>query len=281
MTTPADILYRPRGQFRSNIVGAHASREVGGAGAFRDQASFLRHPDARRIDIRATLRDPFGSTYVRRFEQRSSIELYALMDLSASMSFVGAVQRFEVAFDLCESLALSATHIGDRFGLIGAGGVVKRPLFFGATRARSAALAAIARMRSYAPCGAGAEGFGGAARLLGTTRKLVVLISDFRWPEVQIQKVLDSFALHDVVPLVLVDSLETEPPTWGLLDLVDSETGDRRLLFMRPSLRSRWIKAEQVRRRRITQIAATRSRAPIFIENRFDASLLSQQLMAA
>jgi uncharacterized protein (DUF58 family) len=281
MTAPADILYRPRGRFRSNLVGAHASSEVGGFGVFRDQTSFLRHPDARRIDVRATLRDPFGSTYVRRFEQRSSIELYVVMDLSASMGFVGSVDRFEVAFSLCESLALSATRIGDRFGIIGAGGMAKRPLFFGATRARSAALAAIARLRRHGPCGAGADGLCEAARLLGTTRKLVALISDFRWPDAQIGDVLDSFALHDVAPLVLVDSLETQPPRWGLLELVDSETRDRRLLFMRPSLRSRWIEAEQARRRRIAQLAATRSRAPIFIEDRFDATTLSQQLMAA
>ena len=115
MKTPADIIYHPRGRFRSNHVGAHGSSEVGGFGVFRDQASFLSYPDARRIDLRATLRDPFGETYVRRFEQRNAIEVYAIVDLSASMGFVGAVDRFEIACEICSALAFSVTRIGDRF----------------------------------------------------------------------------------------------------------------------------------------------------------------------
>lgn len=280
MIPPADILYRPRGRFASRSLGAHASSEVGGFGVFRDQAPFLRHPDARRIDVRATLRDPFGATYVRRFEQRSSIDVYVVMDLSASMGFIGSVDRFEVACHLSESLALSATRIGDRFGMIGAGGVAKRR-FFCATRARSAALEAVARIRREGPQGAGVGDLAECAALLGATRKFVILISDFRWPPEQIRGVFDAFALHDLAPLVLVDSSETKPPRWGLLELVDSETRDRRLLFMRPALRQRWIDAEAARRQRIAQIAVTSARAPIFIEDQVDARAISQQLMAA
>jgi uncharacterized protein (DUF58 family) len=281
MTVPADILYRPRGRFRSNVVGAHASSEVGGFGVFRDQAPFLRYPDARRIDVRATLRDPFGATHVRRFEQRSAIDVYVVMDLSASMGFVGSVDRFQVACHLCESLALSATRIGDRFGIIGAGGVAQRPLFLGATRAGSAALDFVARIRRDGPHGAGVRGLVETAPLLGATRKLVFLISDFQWREEQIRAIFDAFALHDVAPLVLVDSIETKPPRWGLLELVDSETRERRLLFMRPALHMRWIESEQARRRRMGHMAETRARRPIFIEDGFDATTLSQQLMAA
>jgi uncharacterized protein (DUF58 family) len=279
MIPPADILYRPRGRFASRSLGAHASSEVGGFGVFRDQAPFLRHPDARRIDVRATLRDPFGGTYVRRFEQRSSIDVFVVMDLSASMGFVGSVDRFEVACHLSESLALSATLIGDRFGMIGAGGVAKR-LFFGATRARRVALEAVARLRCEGGQGASARGLAECAALLGATRKLVFLISDFRWPPDQIRAVFDAFALHDVAPLVLVDSSEMTPPRWGLLELVDSETRGRRLLFMRPALRQRWIDAEETRRQRIGQIAVTTARAPIFIEDQVDGRAISQRLMA-
>jgi Mg-chelatase subunit ChlD len=130
----ADILYRPRGRFRSNHVGAHSSSEIGGLGVFRDQTPFLRYPDARRVDVRATLRDPFGETHVRRFEQRSAIDVYALVDLSASMGFVGAVDRFAVACDLCAALAFSATRIGDRFGLIAGDDGLRQNVFLLATR---------------------------------------------------------------------------------------------------------------------------------------------------
>ena len=102
-----DLLYRPRGRFRSSQIGAHSSSQVGGFGVFRDQTPFLRHPDARRIDLRATLRDPFGETHVRRFEQRSGVDVVALVDVSASMRV--RAKKFEIAADLCAALAFAAT----------------------------------------------------------------------------------------------------------------------------------------------------------------------------
>lgn len=278
---PADILYRPRGRFRSNHVGAHASSEVGGLGVFRDQTPFLRYPDARRIDLRATLRDPFGETRVRRFEQRSAIDVYALVDLSASMGFVGAVDRFAVACDLCAALAFSTTRIGDRFGLIAGGDALRENICLPATRLRSAAFDAVERLRRERPAGAGAQSLKQASMRLGAGRKLALLISDFRWPAPLIESVLDSLALHDVMPVALVDSVELDPPRWGLLELQDAETGRRRMMAMRPSLQRRWIVAEAERRRTLTRLAAGRARAPIFIEDRFDPHSLSFRLMAA
>ena len=182
MKSPADILYRPRGRFRSNYVGSHPSSEVGGFGVFRDQAPFLRHPDARRIDIRASLRDPFEEIHVRRFEQRRSVDLYAVIDVSASMAFVGACEKFSLVCEICEALAYSATRVGDRFGLIACDDSVREDLFLPATRSRSIALAAAARLRATICAGRGAEGFIAAAASLGAARKIAVLISDFRWP---------------------------------------------------------------------------------------------------
>jgi uncharacterized protein (DUF58 family) len=276
-----DIQYRPRGRFRSNHTGAHPSSEVGGFGVFRDQAPFLRLPDARRIDLRATIRDPFGNTHVRRFEQRASIDLYAILDLSGSMGFVGSVDRYAVACRLCASLAFSATRIGDRFGLIGAGEAAGAARIFPATRSRRAALDAVAHIQRIRPDGCGARGLTAIAPLLGATRKLVLLISDFRWPESEISDAFESLVLHDVAPVVLVDMVELDPPWWGLLELVDSETFKRSLIFMRPALRRRWIEREDRRRRKLAQLAASMARAPIVIQDSLDAAALSQQLMAA
>ncbi|BDV36272.1 DUF58 domain-containing protein [Methylocystis iwaonis] len=281
MTITGDILYRPRGRFRSNHAGAHVSSEVGGFGVFRDQAPFLRYPDARRIDLRATLRDPFGETHVRRFEQRSAIDVYALVDLSASMGFVGAVDRFQVACDLCAALAFSTTRIGDRFGLVAGGDVLRESAFLPATLSRRAALHAVDRLRDERPAGTNAESLETAAIRLGAGRKLVLLISDFRWPAALVQRIFEALALHDVLPVVLVDSVELNPPRWGLLDLRDSETARRRTIVMRPGLRQKWIDAESKRRAALIQLAAGRVRPPIFVEDRVDSRSLSLRLMAA
>ncbi len=276
-----DILYRPRGRFAANRVGAHMSSEVGGFGVFRDQASFMRYPDARRIDIRATLRDPYGATYVRRFEQRAAIDVYALVDVSASMGFVGAVSRFRVAIDLCAALAYSATRIGDRFGLFAYESVLIDRSASPATRSRRAALGAVERVDAETPRGSSATGVLDAAAALGATRKLVCLISDFRWPERLIEQAFDALALHDVAPIVLVDSVESAPPKWGVLELRDSESGRRQTLLMRPALQRRWMAAELARRQNLVRLSSLRSRAPIFVEDSFDPVELSIRLTAA
>ena len=281
MNDIVDILYRPRGRFAANHVGAHMSSEVGGFGIFRDQASFMRYPDARRIDLRATLRDPFGATYVRRFEQRASIDVYALVDLSASMGFVGAVDRFRVAVDLCAALAYSSTRIGDRFGLFPFDDALIDRSTSPATRSKRAALAAAERLCAETPRGSSVKGVFAAAAALGATRRLVFLISDFRWPARMIEGAFDALSPHDVAPIVLVDSIESTPPKWGLLGLRDSESVGRRLLLMRPVLQRRWIEAEQARRCNLSRLSSLRSRAPIFVEDRFDPVDLSVRLTAA
>jgi len=281
MNAPCEIFYRPRGRFRSNHIGPQASTEVGGFGVFRDQAPFLRYPDARRIDIRASLRDPFEQVYVRRFEQRQSIDVVAIVDLSASMGFAGGCDKFALACRAAESLACSATKIGDRFGLLACDEVIRKDALLLPTRSRGVALRAAWRLRDERPDGKSAEGFLAAAETLGATRKLVFLISDFRWQRLLLQRVFDAFALHDATPLVILDSAEEAPPAWGLLELIDSESGVRKLWAMRPSLRARWIEQEKERQAFFTSLAANRCRAPIFIRDSFDPDMLSLQLMAA
>lgn len=280
MSAPVDILYRPRGRFRSIDTGAHVSSEVGGIGVFRDHAPFLRHPDARRIDLRATLRDPFGETHVRRFERRHALDAVALVDVSASMRFPSAEHKIKIACDFCAALALAATRIGDRFGLMGCGETLHRPLMTPPTRSAAAAFGAVERLRAWTYADAGAEGFLVAAEALGSSRKLVFLASDFRWPAALIDRVFESLSRHDLVPLVVVDSTEEEPPNWGLLQLADAEDGRRRIMFMRPTLRRRWIEREAERHRSIAHLAAGRARRPVFLRDGFDPVDLSLRLMA-
>jgi uncharacterized protein (DUF58 family) len=281
MTAPVDLAYRPRGRFRSNQIGSHPSSEVGGFGVFRDQVPFLRHSDARRIDVRATLKDPFGETYVRRFEQRQAIDVYAIVDLSASMRFVGASAKFELAADFCAALAYSANRIGDRFGLLGCDRVLRQDVFFPATRSRSLALRAAERLRAASCDGAGADGFIDAAAALGASRALVFLISDFRWPVALVERVFAAFSAHDAVPIVIADSAEETPPRWGLLELVDAETGKRRLMAMRPRLQADWIEDEFERKAEIARLAIGRARPPIVLRDSFDAVEVSRYLTAA
>ncbi len=278
---PADIVYRPRGRPRGFRPGTHRGRDTGGPGIFRDQVPFLRLPDARRIDLRASLHDPFEGTWVRRFAMRTAVEVWVLLDLSASMRFSGASRRMDLALDLCRGLAASATRIGDGFGLIAADATVREDLTLAATRRPGLALDGVERLAAVAPRGRSAEGLIEAARRLAGRPKIVFLVSDFRWPEALIAQVFEGLAFHDVVPVLLADSAEDAGlPAWGLLELDDLEGGGRRVVLMRPALRRRWRAREETRLTALDRVGAAYGRPPFRLEDRFDAEALSRHLMA-
>jgi uncharacterized protein (DUF58 family) len=282
MTGGAFIAYRPRGRANSHIGGAHLGRQPGGVGVFRDHTTFLRHPDARRIDLRATLRDPFGDIYVRRFDQRMSIDVYALVDLSASMGFVGCASKYALVESLCVTLARSARGYGDAFGLIGFDEAIRDEFLFPLTRRRGLDVEIARAFKGFAPVGRNALGMPDAARFVAGRRKLVFLISDFRLPLELIERTLMVVGHHDIAPVVVGDSSEDEdPPAWGLIELSDLESGRRRKLFMRPSLREKWLDEARARRARLRRLLTRYGRPPIFLADRLDADGISRRLLGA
>ena len=276
----ADIVYLPNWRPGGSAVGAHRGREAGGLGTFRDQVPFLRLPDARRIDIRATIRDPFEGTFVRRFETRTAIEVWALVDLTASMRFAGEAQRMGLVTELCTGLAASATRIGDSFGLIACDAAIREELFQPATRNRGIAVDRASELARARCDGRSAEGLVDAARRLAGRPKLVFLVSDFRWPESLLEAVFSALALHDTVPILLADDAEDAAlPRFGLMELDDLEGAGRRIVFMRPSLHRRWLAREAERRETLRRIAASYGRSPFRLAGRFDAEALSRHLL--
>lgn len=281
-TAQPDIVYRPRGRLPGTRPGAHRGREAGGLGTFRDQVPFLRMPDARRIDVRATLRDPFEGTVVRRFEARTPVEVWALLDLSASMRFTGEADRLALASAFCVGLAASATRIGDAFGLIGCDERVRDDVFLAPSRAPTRTAEVARRLADAACTGHGAAGMVGATRRLAGRPKIVFLLSDFRWPEALITEVFAALGRHDLVPVLLGDAAEAEGlPDWGLLELDDLEGAGRRLVFMRPALRRRWIAREAARIETLRRLATAHGRPPFRLAGRFDPDAVSRHLLGA
>ncbi|ASG24849.1 DUF58 domain-containing protein [Nitrospirillum viridazoti] len=286
-----DIHYRPRGAIASWRAGAHPSRQVGALGAFRDLVPFATYPDARRIDVRATALDPFETTMVRRFRQRAAIDVYALVDLSASLRYQGQAAKAALVRDLCVVLARSATRTGDRFGLIGCDAGMRQECFLPATARRAVSTDVAERLdpSRWAAAGMvkggmqpGAEGLAQAAPYLAGARKMAFLISDFLLPMDLLRRVFEGLAMHDIVPVVVRDSTEEEElPDWGLLDLADLESARRRLVFMRPGLKRRWREAERARQAAIRQLAARYGRTPVTVIDRLDIDRFSRDLMEA
>lgn len=266
-----DVPYRLAWRASGARIGAHRGKIEGAGGLFRDFDLLVRSPDPRRIDLRMSARDPFENLYVKRFEQTTSINVYALVDLSASMGFQGSVNKMGVVADLCGALAASARHIGDSFGLIGCDEIVIPEFFLPATRSRGGEADMMARLRAFDPSGRGAEGLIDAASYLAGRRKLVFVMSDFCLPLEQIESLFEALSQHDVIPIVLTDRREVQDlPRYGLMSLADLETGKRRLVAMRPALRAAWLRRDAEHMRSVRKIAMRYGRPPFKVTGSVD-----------
>lgn len=280
-----DIPYRVPWRAAGVRIGAHRGMVEGSGGLFRDHDLLVRAKDPRRIDLRMSLRDPFGNLYAKRFEQRTSVTVYALVDLSASLGFIGSVRKIDVAADICSALAASARRIGDSFGIIGCNERVVPGCYWPATTSRGAEAEMIASLRAFSPGnqgdqGRGAQGLIDAAALIAGRRKLVFLISDFYLTFDTIEAIFEALIEHDVVPIVLRDPRELhDMPRYGLVSLSDLETGRRRLYVMRPSLRSALIRDEADRQKRLRALAMRFGRAPFETDGRIDWDRFGAYLM--
>ncbi|HWM31261.1 MAG TPA: DUF58 domain-containing protein [Methyloceanibacter sp.] len=275
-----DVPYRLAWRTSDVRIGAHRGKIEGAGGLFRDFDLLMRSPDPRRIDLRMSARDPFDTLYVRRFEQKTSISVYALVDLSASMGFEGGVDKMQVVADLAGALAASARRIGDNFGLIGCDEKIIPEFFLPATRSRGGEAEMISQLRSYVPTGHSAEGLLEAAGYVTGRRKLVFVISDFYLPLPLIEALFEALSQHDVVPIVLKDRRELEDlPRYGLISLTDLETGRRRLLAMRPSLRAEWLHKDAEHARALRALAMRYGRPPFEILGPINWDRLGAYLM--
>lgn len=278
---PVDLPYRIVWKSRVLRQGAHRSAQSGAGGLFRDFANLLAYRDPRRIDLRQTLRDPFEALHVRRFEEKSQIGVTMLLDVSGSMGFRGSARKMDIAADLAQVFATGVRRAGDTFALYAADDAVREELSVLPTRSRAGGEAMVAAVRAFRPSRRGASALVEAALRIGRRRNLVLIVSDFLLPEAELEALFEALSGHDLVPIRITDSRESaDIPAWGLLELADLETGRRRLVAMRPSLKAEWQRRIEARRSFFFALAARYARAPFEITDAIAWDRLGAHLAA-
>src|SRR5690554_90476 len=183
---PQEFSYRFPDKVFGHVPGAHNGTALGSGDRFAGFADLFDYPDPRRLDVRASLRNniadsAFGNQerwLVRRYQQRSSITLWLLADLSRSMS-VSSVSNERVA-RLAHMIAHSAIGLGDRFAMAGFDATWRKDVSVMPTRQRSMPAVAAEKIIYAAPPSApGAEGLVDAADLITSAKAMVFLASDF------------------------------------------------------------------------------------------------------
>jgi uncharacterized protein with von Willebrand factor type A (vWA) domain len=287
MTRELEFHYRLPGRSPGARPGAHSGSGLGGASEFVAHRRLFERPDPRRLDLRASLaqRALAGDWLVRVNRQRAGITVQLLADVSASMHFGAdpAATKLRRVAAFAESLGHSAARLGDAVGLTPFDGRRREDLLVPPSRHRGLALQMAARLREATPAAGpqdGARGLADALAHLPGRPSLVFLASDFHWPLERLPALLDQLSGSHVVPVLVWDAAETEPPAGnGLAMLSDAENGHRRTLWLRPSLRQRWREAVAQRRDTLRQLFTRRGLRPFEMGPHFEPAALSKHFL--
>lgn len=257
--------------------GAHAGHMPGTGTLFRGHGLLLDHPDPRRLDVRASARDPFHRLLVKVFQQQAALPVWVVADWSASMGFRGNSDKRTALVSLCDHLAWSVWRMGDRLGFIACNDALQQDMLVMPRCSREVGIEIRQRItNTHTPSGT-AMALAQAVSVIGRERALVFLVSDFHFPDVQLRHMLEAFSSHDVVPVVLWDRAEyADLPRWGLARVRDAESGEERLLWLRPALRAAMMQRYEERRQQLVQACERSARPPFFIEDYFQPSAMNR-----
>ncbi|MER0240014.1 hypothetical protein [Fulvimarina sp. MAC8] len=276
----SNLVYAMRHRVASPRPGNHASRSPGSMGRFAGLYSVIDEADVRRLDLRASIADPFETVWIRRYQHAASGPVQILLDLSGSMGFEGTVSRRDVAVALAAGLTKTAIRAGDKVGVHAATGDDPDAYILRPTRRASAAAEVAAALREVSPKGAGLAGLVGAISAMPQSPSLVFLISDFAAPIEQVRNVLDALAMHDVRPIIVRDpDAEMPPSRFGLAQLADLESGARGMVFLRPSLLEEWGRRREAHARALSRLFFEFGCRPLHVTGQIDLDDLAEAMM--
>lgn len=271
------IRWRPSGHQPGMVRGTSA-----GIGDRLRALVLLRdHPDPRRLDLRASLRDPFERLFVRDFYLNTAFKVIVLLDSSASMGFKGEVSRFKIAQEIAKNLAFSAYRSGDAFGLYCANHAVVKEATIAPRLNRSAWLTVQQKLSTLLPQGNSVDGLLSVSAVLPKKRSLVFVVSDFRWQQGKLWQLFKNLSHHDVVPIMLQDPVETHAmPQKGLATVIDAETGQSKFVWMREGLIQQLKASRQQHWLSVKHISAQFGYQPFLVNGHFESAALTQYFLA-
>lgn len=271
-----EFVYRLPGMARSQRPGSHSSQLRGGGMLFRRHVPLYAQPDPRRLDVRASLRDPAEQWWVREYRQRAAIPLVVVLDLSASMGYSGIHDRAHTAVELVEAAAWSAHRSGDRFGLIGFDDTVREDCWLPVRQQRGGVTSAMEALAVGAERHAGHAGLDGVPDWLPREAGLVLLVSDFHWPDGLLERFLQQSRGHHVVPVVLWDRSEYSGwPERGFALAQDMESGERRLLWLRQGWSDQVASTYAAREADLRRLCEHFGTRPLFLRDGFSADAMN------
>ena len=205
------------------FAGQYHSAFKGRGMEFEEVRKYQIGDDVRIIDWNVSAR--YGEPYVKLFREEREMTVMLLVDMSRSHLFGSNVQlKRELAAGVCATLAFSAIKNNDKVGLICFTDGVEK--FVPPQKGTRHVLRVIRELLYHQPLGSGTDIASALEHLnrVTTRRAVVFVVSDFQDAGYD-QALRVARRRHDLIPITISDRHELEMPNVGLIELIDSETG--------------------------------------------------------
>ena len=207
--------------------GAYNSKYRGGGIEFSEVREYIPGDDVKRIDWNVSARH--NSLYVKEFVEENELNIYLILDLSASTNFGFMKSKLDLGFEVAASLMFLALKNNDRLGL----GIFTNQLekFIPSKKGKRQLLKIIKELIEYKPKSKETDILKSLSTLKNKLKRksIIYIISDFLSDDYQ--KPLKFLKLHHEVILINISDIkEKEIPEIGYAYIEDAETGEQILV---------------------------------------------------
>jgi uncharacterized protein (DUF58 family) len=226
------------------LAGQYHSAFKGRGMEFEEVRTYQIGDDVRSIDWNVSAR--YGHPYVKQFREERELTVMLLVDLSRSHQFGTSEQlKRELAAEVAATLAFSAIRNNDKIGMISFTEQVEQ--YVPPKKGLRHVLRLVRDLLYLEPVGTGTDlnvAFEHLSRV--TSRRCVVfVISDFQDSDYE-NPMRIAKRRHDLIPITITDRREVELPDVGLVELVDTETGETVLVDTSNKALRRYYAADAV-----------------------------------
>ena len=207
--------------------GAYNSKFRGGGIEFSEVREYSPGDDVKRIDWNVSARH--NSLYVKEFVEENELNIYLIVDLSASTNFGFTKSKLDLSFEVAVSLMFLALKNNDRLGL----GIFTNKLekFIPSRKGKRQLLRIIKELIEYEPKNKETDILQSLSALKNKLKRksVIYIISDFLSDDYE--KPLKFLKLHHEVILINISDIkEREIPNIGYAYIEDAETGEQILV---------------------------------------------------
>jgi uncharacterized protein (DUF58 family) len=207
--------------------GAYNSKFRGGGIEFSEVREYVPGDDVKRIDWNVSARH--NSLFVKEFVEENELNIYLILDLSASNNFGFIKSKLDLSFEVAVSLMFLALKNNDKLGL----GIFTDKLekFIPSKKGKKQLLRIIRELIDYTPKSKKTDIMESLSTLNNKLKRksVIYIISDFISDSYE--KPLKFLKLHHRVTLINISDIrEKEIPEIGYAHLEDAETGEQILI---------------------------------------------------